>query len=136
MARKYEIIDWLNSNSGAVNAISAAILVGITGVYAYLTRCQVIESKKLGEGYAPHSSRNPEINEVHNQYHQLRLENIGGGAAHNIRLQTSREQDLPTACAIAFACLLSAATPEAGGSVQEDDKTEPVNDNGTLYGIN
>ena len=38
------MIDWLNSNSGAVNAILAAILVVITGVYAYLTRRQVLEA--------------------------------------------------------------------------------------------
>ena len=33
-------------------------------------------------------------------------------------------QELSAACAIAFPCLLSAATPEAGESLQEDDKRE------------
>ena len=37
--------DWLNSNSGAVNAILVAILVVITGIYAYQTHRQVRESK-------------------------------------------------------------------------------------------
>ena len=41
--------DWLNSNSGAVNAILVAILVVITGIYAYQTHRQVRESKAYRE---------------------------------------------------------------------------------------
>ena len=86
------MIDWLNSNSGAVNAILAAILVIITGVYAYLTRRQVLESKELREmTIRPALVVTAEIHEIHINFINLRIENIGGGAARNIRLRTSRE---------------------------------------------
>ena len=86
------MIDWLNSNSGAVNAILAAILVVITGVYAYLTRRQVLESKELREmTIRPALVVTAEIDETHINLINFRVENIGGGAARNIRLRTSRE---------------------------------------------
>ena len=86
------MIDWLNSNSGAVNAILAAILVVITGVYAYLTRRQVLESKALREmAMRPALVVTAEIHEIHINLFNFRVENIGGGAAHSIRLRTSRE---------------------------------------------
>ena len=86
------MIDWLNSNSGAVNAILAAILVVITGVYAYLTRRQVLESKELREmTIRPALVVTAEIHEIHINLINFRVENIGGGAARNIRLRTSRE---------------------------------------------
>ena len=86
------MIDWLNSNSGAVNAVLAAILVVITGVYAYLTRRQVLESKELREmTIRPALVVTAEIDETHINLINFRVENIGGGAARNIRLRTSRE---------------------------------------------
>ena len=86
------MIDWLNSNSGAVNAVLAAILVVITGVYAYLTRRQVLESKELREmTIRPALVVTAEIHETHINLINFRVENIGGGAARNIRLRTSRE---------------------------------------------
>ena len=86
------MIDWLNSNSGAVNAVLAAILVVITGVYAYLTRRQVLESKELREmTIRPTLVVTAEIDETHINVINFRVENIGGGAARNIRLRTSRE---------------------------------------------
>ena len=86
------MIDWLNSNSGAMNAILAAILVVITGVYAYLTRRQVLESKELREmTIRPALVVTAEIHEIHINLINFRVENIGGGAARNIRLRTSRE---------------------------------------------
>ena len=86
------MIDWLNSNSGAVNAVLATILVVITGVYAYLTRLQVLESKELREmTIRPALVVTAEIDETHINLINFRVENIGGGAARNIRLRTSRE---------------------------------------------
>ena len=86
------MIDWLNSNSGAVNAILVAILVGITAVYAYLTHRQVLESKKLREmTIRPVLVVTAEIDETYISLINLRVENIGGGAARNIRLRASRE---------------------------------------------
>ena len=86
------MIDWLNSNSGAANAISAVILMVITGVYVCLTRSQVLESKKLREmTIRPVLVVTAEIHEIHINIINLRVENIGGGPARNIRLRTSRE---------------------------------------------
>ena len=86
------MMDWLNSNSGAVNAILAAILVVITFVYAYLTRRQVLESKELREmTIRPTLVVTAEIHEIHINIINFRVENIGGGGARNIRLRTSRE---------------------------------------------
>ena len=86
------MIDWLNSNSSAMNAILAAMLVVITGVYAYLTRRQVLESKELREmTIRPALVVTAEIHEIHINIINLRVENIGGGSARKIRLRTSRE---------------------------------------------
>ena len=86
------MLDWLNGNSGAVNAILAAILVFITGVYAYLTRRLVLESKQLREmTMRPALVVTAEIHEIHINLINLRVENIGGGAARNVRLRTNRE---------------------------------------------
>ena len=86
------MIDWLNSNSGAVNAILAAILVVITGVYAYLTRRQVLESKATREmAMRPVVIVTAEIHEMCMNIIYLRARNIGGGAARKLRLRTNRK---------------------------------------------
>ena len=93
------MIDWLNSNSGAMNVVLMTILAGITAVYAYLThrlvlasKELVLESKKLREMIIrPVLVVTAEIHETHINLFNLRVENIGGGAARNIRLRTSRE---------------------------------------------
>ena len=86
------MIDWLNGNSGAVNAILASLLVLVTSVYAYLTRRLVLESKALREmAMRPALVVTAEIHETHINIINFRVENIGGGAARSIRLRTSRE---------------------------------------------
>ena len=84
--------DWLNSNSGAVNAILVAILVVITGIYAYQTHRQVRESKAYREmATRPFLSVTIELHEIHFNIINFRVENFGGGPARNIRLRPSRE---------------------------------------------
>ena len=86
------MIDWLNSNSGAVNAISSVVLVLVTIWYVCLTRRLVLENKKLREmTMRPALVVTAEIDETHINLINFRVENIGGGAARNIRLRTSRE---------------------------------------------
>ena len=86
------MIDWLNSNSGAVNAMLASLLVATTIVYAYLTRRLVLESRALREmTMRPALVVTAEIDKTHINLFNFRVENIGGGAARSIRLRTSRE---------------------------------------------
>ena len=85
------MMDWLNSNSGAVNAILATILVIITFVYAWLTRLLVLESKELREmTMRPALIVTPEIHENYLHIILFKVKNIGGGVARSIRLHTKR----------------------------------------------
>ena len=84
--------DWLNSNSGALNAILVAILVVITSIYAYQTHRQVRESKAYREmATRPFLAVTIELHEIHFNIINFRVENFGGGPARNIRLRPSRE---------------------------------------------
>ena len=83
---------WLNCNSGAVNSILAFLLVGVTGAYVILTYCLLCESKKFREmSLRPALVMTVELHETYWGLFNFRLENIGGGAAHRIRLQTNRK---------------------------------------------
>ncbi len=77
-----EIIEWLNANSGVVIGIATIVLVGITGYYAYLTR-RMLEANNTPEiaiSLRPH--------EAYIHCVMLCIENIGTGAARNIKFQT------------------------------------------------
>ena len=41
-----EVINWLNSNSGAITAIATVVLVGITAFYAWVTRQMRLDTQK------------------------------------------------------------------------------------------
>ena len=83
---------WLNSNSGAVNSILVALLVIITGAYVFLTSRLVTESKKFRElSLRPALVVTAELHETLVTIVNFRIENIGGGAAYGIRLQTNRK---------------------------------------------
>lgn len=85
-------LDWLNSNSGAVNSILVSLLVVVTCVYAYQTYHLVLESKAFREmSLRPALVVTAEIDDTRINLVNFRLENIGGGAAHRIRLQTNRK---------------------------------------------
>lgn len=71
--------DWLNSNSGALNAILVAILVVITSIYAYQTHRQVRESKAYREmATRPFLAVTIELHEIHFNIINFRVENFGG----------------------------------------------------------
>lgn len=78
-----EVINWLNTNDGAVIGIATVVLVGITGYYAYLTR-RLLKANDIPEiviSLRPHEAH---VNAV-----MLYLENIGTGAARNLQFVTS-----------------------------------------------
>ena len=86
------MIDWLNSNSGAVTAILTLLVVLVTGVYVYLTYRLLLESKATREmAMRPVVIVTAEIHEMYMNIIHLRVRNIGGGAARRICLRTNRK---------------------------------------------
>ena len=85
-------LDWLNCNSGAVEAIAIVVLVLVTMVHVRRTGQIVAESKKFRE-----VTTRPKVivtlaaDKYYFNLVNLRVENIGGGAARNIRLSTNSE---------------------------------------------
>lgn len=78
-----EIIDWLNANDGAIMGIATIVLVSIIGYYAYLTRrlLKINDTPEIAVSLCPH--------EAHIHCVMLCIENIGTGAARDIRFQTN-----------------------------------------------
>lgn len=78
-----EIIDWLNANDGAIIGIATIVLVSIIGYYAYLTRrlLKINDTPEIAVSLCPH--------EAHIHCVMLCIENIGTGAARDIRFQTN-----------------------------------------------
>lgn len=77
-----EIINWLNSNDGAVIGITTVVLVSITVCYTYLT-WRLLKANNIPEiaiSLCPHEAYLPCI--------MLCIENIGTGAARNVQFQT------------------------------------------------
>ena len=77
-----EIIDWLNANDGAIIGIATAVLVGITGYYAYLTwrMLKTNNTPEIAISLRPHEAYLPCV--------MLCIENIGTGAARKLEFQT------------------------------------------------
>ena len=77
------IIEWLNTNSGVIIGIATVVLVGITGIYVYLT-WRLLKANNIPEiaiSLRPH--------EAHVNLVMLCIENIGTGAARNLRFVTN-----------------------------------------------
>ena len=76
------IIEWLNTNSGAVIGVATVVLVIITGCYAYLTwrLLKANNTPEIAISLRPH--------EAHINIVMLCIENIGTGAAHNLQFKT------------------------------------------------
>lgn len=76
------IIEWLNTNSGVIIAIATVVLVGITGIYVYLTwrLLKANNTPEIAISLRPH--------EAHIHCVMLCIENIGTGAARDIQFQT------------------------------------------------
>ena len=76
------IIEWLNTNSGAIIAIAAIVLVGIISYYAYLTW------RLLKANNTPEIAISLRCHEAYVSLVMLCVENIGTGAAQNLRFVT------------------------------------------------
>ena len=77
------IIEWLNTNSGAIRGIALVVLVGVIGYYTYLT-WRLLKANNTPEivvSLRPHH--------VHVQLVMLCIENIGTGAAHDLQFTTN-----------------------------------------------
>ena len=77
------IIEWLNANSGAIIGIAIVVLVGVIGYYAYLTwrLLKANNTPEIAISLRPH--------EAHINLVMLCIENIGTGAARNLRFVTN-----------------------------------------------
>lgn len=76
------IIEWLNTNSGVIIGVATVVLVGITGIYVYLTwrLLKANNTPEIAISLRPH--------EAHIHCVILCIENIGTGAARDIQFQT------------------------------------------------
>ena len=89
-----EVINWLNSNSGAIIALATVVLVGVTWRYVRLTKHYVHLTKEILEESRQMrvDAQKPEINVDlsscvmgDGQTHvDLYVENLGGGPAYDI----------------------------------------------------
>ena len=77
------IIEWLNANSGAIIGIATVVLVGVIGYYVYLTwrLLKANNTPEIAISLRPH--------EAHINLVMLCIENIGTGAARNLRFVTN-----------------------------------------------
>lgn len=86
-----EIMNWLNSNSGAVGALSAVVLTIITAVYVYLTGWLAKESQAMRLALLqPELAVYLSSAEGSPLFLLLRIENIGSGPAYRLRFSTDR----------------------------------------------
>lgn len=78
-----EIVNWLNSNSGAIIGIATVVLVGIVGYYAYLTRrfLKASDTPEIVVSLRPHEAY---INLV-----ALCVENIGPSVVRDLQFVTN-----------------------------------------------
>lgn len=77
-----EVINWLNSNNGAIIGIAIVVLVSITACYTYLTwrLLKTNDTPEISVSLRPHQAY------IHCV--MLCIENIGTGAARDIQFQT------------------------------------------------
>ena len=77
-----EVINWLNSNDGAIIGIATVVLVSITVCYTYLTwqLLKANDTPEISVSLRPHKA--------HIHCVMLCIENIGTGAARDIQFQT------------------------------------------------
>ena len=76
------IIDWLNANSSVIIAIAIVVLVGVMGYYVYLTW------RLLKANNTPEIAISLRCHETHVSLVMLCVENIGTGAARNLKFVT------------------------------------------------
>lgn len=85
-------MEWLNANSAAVTSIATVLLTLITGYYAYVTLGLLRENRELRVGMnRPELAVYVTVHEGYVNFLNLVVENVGPGAAYNVRLSTERE---------------------------------------------
>ncbi len=85
------LLNWLNSNSGAIGALSAVVLTLITAVYVYLTGRLARESQAMRLAmFRPELAIYLFPAEGAPFCLLLRIENIGSGPAFHLRFSTDR----------------------------------------------
>jgi hypothetical protein len=91
------LLDWLNSNAGAFNVLFAAVVAAATVFYALLTRALVAETRRMREAQTePQVTIRVESSEQWINFLMLIIENIGGGAAYELRLAATPDfEDVP-----------------------------------------
>ena len=77
-----EVINWLNTNNGAIIGVATLFLMGITAYYAYLTRqlLKADDTPEIAISLRPH--------EISVNLVMLYIENVGTGAAHDVKFIT------------------------------------------------
>ncbi len=77
-----EVINWLNTNDGAIIGVATLFLMGITAYYAYLTRqlLKANDTPEISISLRPH--------EISVNLVMLYIENVGTGAAHDVKFIT------------------------------------------------
>lgn len=82
-------MSWIAENAASINALLSVLLVLITGVYVLLTWRLVAESRELRRAQAsPEIAISLRPYEGGINFTLLRIENLGGGPALRVRLQT------------------------------------------------
>ena len=83
-----QYIEWVGDNIGLVQAAIAIVLTVITAVYVILTWRLLKEAQRQREqGTSPNVVAFLRTHEAHISLVYLRIENIGSGAAHTIRVR-------------------------------------------------
>jgi hypothetical protein len=81
-------MDWINSNTGAISALTTVLLTILTAVYVWLTRVLVRQNFALrDDAIKPMLSVRPVQDENLFQIFNLSIENVGGGPAQSVRLR-------------------------------------------------
>ena len=82
-----EVINWLNSNSGAIIALATIVLVCITGYYAWVTKKILEENRQMRiDAQKPNIGIHLRaVNKSGNIFAQLYVENIGSGPARDVK---------------------------------------------------
>lgn len=85
------MLEWLNQNSGAINALLTALLTVATAVYVYLTRRLLLESITVRKAASqPAIAIIPTLHPLHMTILNLVIQNVGGGPAYDVKFTVTQ----------------------------------------------
>jgi hypothetical protein len=85
-------MNWLNSNSAAITATATVLLTFITGYYAFITLGLLRENKEIRAAMnQPDLAIYATAHEGYINFLNLVVENVGPGAAYDVKLSTEQE---------------------------------------------